>query len=251
MRPARRLLATLRLAFMLLSRLPVGRVAEPLPLSAAFWAYPLVGAVLGLLTGLIYAAAFYLGLPPLAAAILAVGAGCLLSGGLHEDGFADTIDGVFGGKDRLDALRIMKDSRIGSHAVCGLVLALSLRIVLLSALLEPERVVLALLALQAASRGALPLLMVLMPSAHPEGLGAAAARDGSRRLALLALALGLGLAALAGQLSLGFAVALGLGPALAAALAWRRLRGITGDVLGFALVITELALLMALLASPG
>lgn len=79
----------------------------------------------GWITGGFTALTLWLGLqvfPPLIAVIIACCARLLLTGALHEDGLADFIDGFGGGTSRERILEIMKDSRIGSYGVIGLVL---------------------------------------------------------------------------------------------------------------------------------
>ena len=116
-----------RLAFMLLTRLPMGQMAEAPPLAASVWAYSVVGAMVGALAGLVFSFAAWAGLPPVTAGLLAIGAGVLLTGAMHEDGLADLADGFGGGHTRERKLEIMRDSRIGSYGVVALVLALGLR----------------------------------------------------------------------------------------------------------------------------
>src|SRR4051812_17521423 len=129
----------LRVALAFYTRLPV---AQPTPadgaaLARAGWAAPLVGALIGALGALAYWIAIRLNLPPLVAATLAVGATLLLTGGLHEDGLADTADGFGGGAARQQILDIMRDSRIGTYGALALGISLLLRIGALSDLPNP------------------------------------------------------------------------------------------------------------------
>lgn len=87
--------------------------------------------VAGILTGVVMSCTFYmtsLVLPNTVAIVIAIISRILLTGGLHEDGFADFCDGFGGGstglpeKDRERTLRIMKDSFIGTYGVLGLIL---------------------------------------------------------------------------------------------------------------------------------
>src|SRR5579862_1616236 len=104
-------------ALTFLTRLPTGRAAANAPLSRladTSWAFPLVGLVIGAIGGIAYAIASALALPALAAALIAIAATALVTGGLHEDGLADTADGFGGGATRELKLEIMRDSRIGT-----------------------------------------------------------------------------------------------------------------------------------------
>ncbi len=94
--------------------------------------YPVVGFLIGLI--LVAArAVFSLFLPLPVVDILVIVVLVILSGALHLDGFADTIDGLAGGSDREKTLAIMRDNKIGSFAVVGLILLLILKV---SALME-------------------------------------------------------------------------------------------------------------------
>ena len=225
-----------RLAFMLLSRLPVGRLQTPPPMADAVWAYPLVGVVVGGLSGLAFSLAARAGLPPLAAALLAIGASVALTGAMHEDGLADMADGFGGGRDLARKLEIMRDSRIGSYGVLVLVLALGLRVSCLAALPVPG-MVWRLAAVGALSRAVLPMVMLVLPPARADGLGQKAGHDVARAPVLAGLALAV-------LLSLPFLpvfAGMALVAAGVSALAKRQIGGFTGDVLGAVQVLAEAA----------
>ena len=112
-----------RLAAAFLTRLPLGptALAGEMPLAPASWAFPLVGIVVGLLGGLGYALAAWLNIPAARRRrCIAVGVTIAVTGGLHEDGLADTADGFFGGAERGEKLAIMRDSRTGNFGVLAL-----------------------------------------------------------------------------------------------------------------------------------
>ncbi len=96
--------------------------------------FPLVGAVIGLMTACVCLVADHW-LSGLVAVVIALVFEAVLTGGFHEDAVADTCDALGGGWTRDDILRIMKDSRIGSYGALGLFLALMLRIATLAELL--------------------------------------------------------------------------------------------------------------------
>ncbi|MCJ8139032.1 adenosylcobinamide-GDP ribazoletransferase [Falsirhodobacter halotolerans] len=230
----------LRVAAMLLTRLPVGRVARTVPMGATGWAWPLVGAGVGAAQALALWAGGALGLPPLAAAVIAVAVGLGVTGALHEDGLADLADGVGGGATPARKLEIMRDSRLGTFGAAALCLALILRVVCFAALIAVPWV---LVAAGAASRGLLPLLQWQQPAARP-GLGARAAEGGTAAICLIAL--GLGTVAL---IPVGGVLPLIAAQAGVAALAHRQIGGINGDVLGAAQVVGEAAILLAVLSA--
>jgi adenosylcobinamide-GDP ribazoletransferase len=229
-----------RLAVMLLTRLPVGQLRDPVPaMGSAAWAFPLAG----LLAALPSAAVIWLTLPhlpPLMAALLALMAGLLVTGGLHEDGLADLADGLGGGATRARKLEIMRDSRIGSYGGLALVLGIGLRATGLAAAPDAATAALAVLALGAASRAGLPLILTFQPPARDDGLGAAA-RSAGRLAAFTALGLGVVALVLVGHAALATGAAIALAGAALTALCQRQLGGYSGDTLGATQQICEIA----------
>ena len=96
--------------------------------------FPLVGALVGLWGTLVLVLASWWW-PPVVAVILSIAATVWLTGGFHEDGWADTCDGLGGAVTRDKALLIMKDSRLGAYGALGLVLLLGLKAAVLTSLL--------------------------------------------------------------------------------------------------------------------
>ena len=96
--------------------------------------FPLIGWFVAILT---FAALWLalLVLPVEIAVIIGMAAGVLVTGAFHEDGFADVCDGFGGGYDKARILDIMKDSRVGSYGVVGLILISLLKFAALKALL--------------------------------------------------------------------------------------------------------------------
>jgi len=234
------------IATALLTRLPVGAVTPaPGAIAAAGWAFPLVGAGVGAIVAVAFLIAGLLGLGSAPAAWLAVAAGLAVTGGFHEDGLADTADGFGGGTGRDAKLAIMRDSRLGAFGVVAIMLSVGLRAAALGTIADPIHVTLALIAVHAASRGALPPLMRLLAPARPDGLGATAGRP-SAAVAIAAGVVGAAIAiALLGPRTGAIALALGaIALALAARLAQRQIGGYTGDVLGFFQQIGEIVMLL-------
>ena len=226
----------LLIAASFLTRLPLGRFigdGEYRPLAVVGWAFPLVGIGVGLAGGLAFAAAGRLGVPGLAAALIAVAATVLLTGALHEDGLADTADGFGDGATREAKLEIMRDSRSGAFGVLALIFSVGLRATSIGTLADAGAVVGALVVAHAVSRGILPGFMHYIAPARTDGLGAAAGRPDFQ-----VVAWALGIAAAVALLGLGFRhglAALVLAVLGAAAVGWltrREIGGHTGDVLG-------------------
>ena len=122
-------------ALQFLTRLPTPRLAgfEPDWIARASPYYPVVGWIVGGVCAgvLLLTSRFWPGLP---AAAMAVAAGILVTGGFHEDGLADTADGLGGGQTPARRLEIMKDSRIGSYGALALWAVLTLKVVVLASL---------------------------------------------------------------------------------------------------------------------
>lgn len=251
-------MAELHLAFVFLTRLPLPRLSEAAgatPVGRAAWAFPVVGAAVGLAAAVVLHVASLLSLPAAAAALAALAAAMWLTGGLHEDGLADVADGFGGGHDKERKLAIMRDSRIGSYGVLALVVGIGLRWSAVLALLDGagvESAAAALIATGALSRAAIPLAMAMMEPARRDGLGAGAGRVNGLRLAA-----GLALAGLAAWLLLPgstlaplFAFTL-MAVLAVAALARRHIGGYTGDVLGAVEQAAGTTALLALAAMVG
>lgn len=245
-----RRVAEARLAVMLLTCLPMGRIADPVPsLAAARWAFPLVGVLVGLIGWAAQQGALALGLGSLVAALMALGALALATGALHLDGLADFADALGGGRDRAHCLEIMRDSRVGSYGVVALVFAVALPAGALSA--TPDGLSLAAFLLTAtASRLAMLAVLDLLPPARADGLGHTASGRASLGWmpgALLVLIIGMNV----GIEALVVLLAMGMTGGLIVLLALRRLGGQTGDVLGATQLCAEAVGFIALSAWPG
>ena len=124
-------LRLLAIAVAFLTRVPVPRIevgADDLRRASAF--FPLVGlGVAGAGVAVRAAAEPIWGAG--VATIAAIAAMAVMTGAFHEDGLADTADGLWGGWDPAARLAIMRDSRIGTYGTVAVVLALGLRAILL------------------------------------------------------------------------------------------------------------------------
>jgi adenosylcobinamide-GDP ribazoletransferase len=122
---------------MFLTRIPVGKRyvfrSEDLPRSILY--FPVIGLMIGLLGGLVLFCAKPF-VPPVVAVLLCMTVTVAVTGALHEDGLADTADGLIGGLERPQRLEIMKDSRLGSYGAVALWFSLTAKLFLLVALLE-------------------------------------------------------------------------------------------------------------------
>ncbi|WP_018251778.1 adenosylcobinamide-GDP ribazoletransferase [Salinispora mooreana] len=246
-----RLAAGARLALTTFTTLPVraGRIDRAVAGTAMALA-PAVGALLGaLLTGVLLLTGGFA--PPLVAAGVTVGAGALLTRGLHLDGLADTVDALGSYRRGPAALEIMKKPDVGPFGVTALVVVLLVQAAVLAELAEWSMPTVLAAVVTATAAGRLGVALACrrgLPAARPDGLGALVAgtvgpgalATGATAVALLALA------AVPDRPWQGPLVVIA---ALAAAV-WllrhvvRRLGGVTGDVLGATVeVVTTLVYL--------
>jgi adenosylcobinamide-GDP ribazoletransferase len=207
--------------------------------------FPLVGQLVGLISALVWLGAGRLW-GGTVAAILAIGAGALVTGGFHEDGLADTADGLGGGSTPARRLEIMKDSRIGTYGALALGLVTALRVAALASA-SPMRGALALLAAHGAGRAVAVVAMATQPyvgEATSAKAGASPQRASGFN-AVVAVLIALWPFALfdwrAGGLGLGIGVVLAAG---VMALARRLIGGRTGDVLGAVEQVVEVGVLL-------
>ena len=253
----------LLVAVQFLTRLPVPSFTnyDPEWLHQSSRHFPAVG----LLIGLLCAGVFWLGsvlFTPLIAAVISTVFGIRLTGAFHEDGLADSCDGLGGGLTRERTLTIMKDSRLGTYGVLGLVSVLLLKITLLAAM-PPSVAIVALIIGHTASRLLCISLLALLP--YGGEIEHAKAKPMAQQLTLLQGVLSSGWLLLAGILVMAIFPSgmqqiglsqwlLALSLALIATdymrrLLRRRLDGYTGDGLGATQQLSEVAIYMGLAAS--
>jgi adenosylcobinamide-GDP ribazoletransferase len=236
------MLRPLACALLFLTRVPLPQLTltpRDFARSAAYfaWVGALVAAVLWAVSLLVPALGERL------SALLVVAAWVVITGGLHLDGLADTVDGLSGGRgERERTLEIMRDSRIGSHGALALVLLVALKWAALERVLSLHS--LGWLMAPVVARFACTLLMAWFPYAREQGLGGGFV-GAVRWPALLS---GVVAVSLAGFVLSPGAPLSALAATLAALLlAWRvgqRLGGLTGDVYGAAIELSELAALL-------
>ncbi len=247
------------IALQFLTRVPIpGWVGfQPAWLHQSARHFPAVGLCVGALAAAaLWGAAHFWS--ALIAVLLSMAVTVWATGAFHEDGLADTCDGLGGAVTREKALAIMKDSRLGTYGAVGLVLVLALKAATLHNLAVRDLVAtLALLPLAHAwSRTATVVLLRLLPyggdADHAKAKPLAQQIDGH------GLALALMWAAIAGAAAAVFVNTAVLLWALAAAgvvtlwmARWlrQRLGGYTGDALGATQQFSELAIYLAALAA--
>ena len=242
--------ADARAALGFLTRIPVGRVAHggsDLTRTAAY--FPLVGVVVAAVgLGAWWVGTWLLG--SLAGAALSVLAVVVVTGALHEDGLADTADGLWGGATPERRLEIMRDSRLGTYGAIAVVGDLLLRTALIAPYGTSDWFDVAgvLLAGHVMGRAAPIALAATLPAARADGQGARLTTPTGRDLTIAAIPV-----VVAAIVAVGWWAPV---PILAAALvvaalrraARRRLGGVTGDVYGAAVAPTNLAVAAVVVA---
>lgn len=237
-------------AVMFLTRLPVGRFHqfrdEDLASSAIY--FPVVGALIGLAGGLALLASTVL--PSLVAVLLSMLVTICLTGGLHEDGLADSADGLMGGLDAQRRLEIMKDSRIGTYGALALWFSLTAKLALVQSLLAVnlQTAFKASVIAHSLGRAATVALLAGLPYVRAEY--SKSSRFGNK-VTLGQLAIVLVFSTVLSLLVLGLQGALSIAGAAAVTFLCglyfkSKISGITGDCLGAANQLVELSAYLSL-----
>ncbi|MCY4300373.1 MAG: adenosylcobinamide-GDP ribazoletransferase [Aestuariivita sp.] len=226
-------------ALTLLTRLPLGNFlqADFDRQASATWAFPIAGLAVSSIAAIIAFVTLSMGFNAALVAGLTLISLIITTGGLHEDGLADTVDGFWGGHSIESRLEIMSDSTIGTYGILALISTIGLRWISLTLLLPVS--ILPLLAVAALSRAGMSAMMAWVPLAKKSGISAAI---GAPPVASVATAACIALTV--GWLILGAAI---LPVALIAILVFssiailtqQKICGQTGDVLGAAQQVCE------------
>jgi adenosylcobinamide-GDP ribazoletransferase len=244
------------IALQFLTRVRVKRI-DPfpddwLPRSAKYM--PLVGALIGVVAGavLLISAAIFPAPVPI---VIGLSASILLTGALHEDGLADTVDAFGGGTSRERCLEIMKDSRIGTYGALALIMTLALKGTALAEV-DPVSAARVLIAGHVGARLAAVLALAILPYAGGESAKVSRTTSSmtpSELAVAIASAVVVGFCVLDAT---AFILATVIALVAAAIIAWiarRKIGGYTGDVLGAVEQVYETAFLVvasAVIAGP-
>lgn len=234
------------------TRLPLpeiltSKISDDAKLSDNICFFPIIGLFIGILIASVWfvAISFF---PPIVAAGIAISSGILLTGALHEDGLADTADGLGATSDRAKALEIMRDSRIGTYGVLALLTSVALRWTTLSSF-DNVSGALALIMVHMVSRSAIPIALRFSNYARSDGLGTMANTPISNTDFTIAMVAVLLLAmVLCGWSGLAAASLALLICAAFCRFTASRIGGYTGDTLGATQQFAEVASLIILLA---
>jgi adenosylcobinamide-GDP ribazoletransferase len=205
----------------------VGLVIAALSLAARLVAEMLWGPVMGTVVGVLTAV--------------------IVTGALHEDGLADTADGLWGGADPAERLAIMRDSRLGTYGTIALLAVLGLRVGLL-ATTTVETFAVAMISGHVLGRAAVVLLVRMVPPVVGSSSAALVAPLGPGAYAVAAI-LALTPVALAAGVLTAVLVPVAISvTAASAVILRRRLGGVNGDAVGATVVLVEVAVIAVVAA---
>ena len=199
--------------------------------------------VVGLIVGLLMAGVFY-GVSLLSntmiAAVFTVAFEVFITGGLHLDGLADTFDGLYSYRDKERMLEIMKDSRVGTNGVLILVISLILKIALLYSITEP---LLVIIIMPVVSRCMVVLMAAISKYAREKGMGGFFIEKTTKLQLFIAILITLVVHILKPELLIVSAIVLVL-TLIYRYHVYTKIDGITGDVLGCVVELSEVFYLM-------
>jgi adenosylcobinamide-GDP ribazoletransferase len=227
-------------AFQFLTSIPLPIKTDHDNLNKSIFWFPLIGAVIGFITGYGY---LFLNqyLSNNLSSIAVIFIYLIITRGLHLDGFIDTIDGFFSRKNRPAILTIMKESTTGSFAIMGTGIWFLTMFATLP-LLKPEDQII----IHTLSRLNIILIAVLFPYARKNGWGKFFVKNANINTFILTMtptfiAICLINLSYVKYFFLSILVSLFIG-------IWseKKINGITGDILGFTVETTNLILLVSL-----
>ena len=237
-----------------LTRIPISKdLLFERSLMDAAWSFPLIGGLVGFLGGMVALLLSYFNISPIIISFLTIGAIILLTGGLHEEGLADTADGFGINKNPEDKINIMRDSQIGVYGTLALIIAISVKAVALSELINKDpffACVIALIVSGALSRSTIVGIAFFIEKASETGLASFAGKpkaNGAGMCFLISILFCIFLLPLTKVLAAIFlsivtTVVIGF-------LSKKQINGYTGDILGTTQILSETAILIYLATS--
>lgn len=236
----------LRAAIMLLTRLPVwsAKAGGAPNLSRSAWVYPMVGTLVGSIGGATLLAAEAMGINTAVSVLIMMTVMTLATGAFHEDGLADTADGIGGGWTKERKLEIMRDSRIGTYGTVALLLSLGLRAAALISIADVVLIILASVMAATVSRAGIVVLLFFMAPARSDGMGTVAENP-----PVLSVVVALVFAMLTTQIipyGIMASITGAIGLFIVFWLGKKHLGGYTGDLLGAGQQISEIFILVSL-----
>ena len=242
-------------SFSIYSRIPMPRfewTEEDYGHSLVF--FPMVGAVIGVVSVSAYVAAGWIGLPDMVVCIVLSLIPILITGGFHLDGYMDTMDARSSYRDREEKLRILSDPHIGSFAVISVIVALLTYIGAAGVIVHQHDMgaVISLGLLYVSASSVSGLMAVLLPGAKDNGM--LRAETGGNRTGILVSQWIWLIASLAGIACTGLPYVVGVVAELALFVVYYRhmalsqFGGVTGDPAGYLLTMSEVTGCIAIAA---
>ncbi len=230
------------LAFRFLTVIPLGHSGEinSDSVAAAGKYYPLVGFVIGGLLWLFYHGVDLIFPPPVSAGLL-IAFWVVLTGALHLDGLADCLDGLYAGTDPEGRLRIMKDVHLGTMGIVGLMLILGIKYLALKEILSSPALGLWIVLIPMLSRWTPIVLAFSFPYARPSGGLGQTLVDGTGKKELFwaTLLAWVPVLAVMGYQGAGLIFVSLLWTLICGGYFFKKLKGVTGDVMGAVIESTE------------
>lgn len=222
---------------------------KPPNLTRAAWCFPLIGYVIGIISGTIGDLCLFINLPIFLSCTIAITLSVIITGAFHEDGLADMADGFGAGGLPEKVNKIMHDSRLGTYGTVALILGLLIRLGLVVSLVELGYSIMAILAFSFASGKLSIIFMRNFFNVSNFSKNGSIIEHVSTKNWLVATTLWFApvffifpfLAILFGFI-LNFCVIFVIGK-----MSQRKLNGITGDILGATAFTTELVFLLGLI----
>ena len=215
---------------------------EEKDLSGSVKYYPAAGLLIGLLLAgsWLLISPFF---PAPVSAIVVTGIYLLLTGALHLDGFADTVDGLYGGRTKEDIFRIMESSTVGAKGAAFTFLLLGLKVILISSL-STKAVYPALILFPVLGRYSITILMKYSAYAKENGLGKAYCGKISNINFLVINLISAGAALIFGTKGLVAFLAVALMAVIIKKYFKKKIGGVTGDNFGFTIETAETVVLL-------
>ena len=238
-------------AVMFFTRIPINWQFfsnKPPNLTKAAWCFPLIGSVIGIISGILGDIFLFFNLPIFLSCTIAITLSVIITGAFHEDGLADMADGFGAGGLPEKVNKIMHDSRLGTYGTVALILGFLIRLGLVVSLVELGYSIMAILAFSFAS-GKLSIIFIRnFFNISTFSKNGSIIEHVSGKNWLVAITLWFApvffifpfLAILFGFI-LNFCVIFVIGK-----MSQRKLNGITGDILGATAFTTELVFLFGL-----
>src|SRR5215467_10255828 len=234
------MIGSLRVALQFLTKVPLhSESPTALEIARSYYFYPIIGLLIGLVAILLrFVLAIFFPMPFCFVVVLAFL--IWVTGGLHEDGLADVVDGIAGGWTTEDRLRIMKDSHIGAFGALALALMLLTKYSALTSM-SPLHIDNAIVSGQLLARWAfLPFGYFNSPAR--EGLGSQFMKGITKETVIITSVLAAAIVILLSPLrgAIAFCVS-GVVVAASSAYFRARLGGVTGDCFGATFQFVEIA----------